>query len=85
VCQIGGPVVRTSGSLYGGATSSIVGPTLFSVYINDDALAACDSLIHLYANNTIARDFLLLFRRGEAKRIRGPICGAVSVHGSFNT
>ena len=32
---------------------SILGPTLFSVYINDVALAAGDSLIHLYANDTI--------------------------------
>jgi hypothetical protein len=32
---------------------SILGLTLFSVYINDVALAACDSLIHLYAENTI--------------------------------
>ncbi|CDQ98605.1 unnamed protein product [Oncorhynchus mykiss] len=28
-------------------------PTLFSVYINDVALAAGDSLVHLYADNTI--------------------------------
>ena len=33
--------------------SSILGPTLFSVYINDVALAAGDSLIHLYAYDTI--------------------------------
>jgi hypothetical protein len=32
---------------------SILRPTLFSVYINDVALAAGDSLIHLYADNTI--------------------------------
>jgi hypothetical protein len=32
---------------------SILGPTLFSVYINNAALAAGDSLIHLYADNTI--------------------------------
>jgi hypothetical protein len=32
---------------------SILGPTLFSVYINDVALAAGDALIHLYADNTI--------------------------------
>ena len=32
---------------------SIFGLTLFSVYINDVALAAGDSLIHLYADNTI--------------------------------
>ena len=32
---------------------SILGPTLFSVYINDAALAAGDSLIHLYADDTI--------------------------------
>uniref|UniRef100_A0A8K9XEK3 Reverse transcriptase domain-containing protein n=1 Tax=Oncorhynchus mykiss TaxID=8022 RepID=A0A8K9XEK3_ONCMY len=33
--------------------ASILGPTLFSVYINDVALAAGDSLIHLYADDTI--------------------------------
>jgi hypothetical protein len=33
--------------------SSILGPTLFSVYINDVALAAGDYLIHLYADDTI--------------------------------
>ena len=32
---------------------SILGPSLFSVYINDVALAAGDSLIHLYADDTI--------------------------------
>uniref|UniRef100_A0A8K9WQN7 Reverse transcriptase domain-containing protein n=1 Tax=Oncorhynchus mykiss TaxID=8022 RepID=A0A8K9WQN7_ONCMY len=32
---------------------SILGPNLFSVYINDVALAAGESLIHLYADETI--------------------------------
>ncbi|CDR18270.1 unnamed protein product, partial [Oncorhynchus mykiss] len=32
---------------------SILGPTLFSVYINDVALAAGESLIHLYTDDTI--------------------------------
>jgi hypothetical protein len=32
---------------------SILRPTFFSVYINDVALAAGDSLIHLYADDTI--------------------------------
>ena len=32
---------------------SMLRPTLFSVYINDDALATGDSLIHLYADDTI--------------------------------
>jgi hypothetical protein len=32
---------------------SILRPTLFSVYINDVALAAGESLIHLYADDTI--------------------------------
>jgi len=32
---------------------SILGPTLFSIYINDVARAAGDSLIHLYADDTI--------------------------------
>jgi hypothetical protein len=31
----------------------ILRPTLFSVYINDVALAAGDSLIHLYVDDTI--------------------------------
>ena len=31
----------------------ILGPTLFSVYINDVALAVGDSLIHPYADDTI--------------------------------
>ena len=53
MCQIGGPVVRTSGRLYGGATGFNLGPTLFSVYIYDVALAAGDSLIHPYADDTI--------------------------------
>ena len=33
--------------------SWILGPTLFSVYINDVALAAGESLIHLYTDDTI--------------------------------
>ena len=32
---------------------SILGPTIFSVYINDVVLAADYSLIHLYADGTI--------------------------------
>ena len=32
---------------------SILGLTLFSVYINDVVLAAGDSLIYLYADDTI--------------------------------
>ena len=36
---------------------SILGSTLFSLYINDVALAAGDSLIHLYADDTILYTF----------------------------
>ena len=44
-----GPLAVSMGVPHG----SILGPTLFSVYINDVALAAGDSLIHLYADDTI--------------------------------
>ena len=46
---LSGPPAVSMGVLQG----SILGLTLFSVYINDVALAARDSLIHLYADNTI--------------------------------
>jgi hypothetical protein len=59
VCQIGGPVVLTSGSLYGGATGFNSRVILFSVYINDVALAASDSLIHLYADDTKSNQMYL--------------------------
>ena len=48
-CLLSGPLTVSMGEPQG----SILGPTLFSVYINDVALAAGDSLIHLYADDTI--------------------------------
>ena len=45
---LSGPLAVSMGLSQG----SILGPTLFSVYINDVALAAGDSLIHLYTDDT---------------------------------
>ena len=47
--QLSGPLAVSMGVPQG----SILGPTIFYVYINDVALAAGDSLIHLYADDTI--------------------------------
>uniref|UniRef100_A0A8C7DPJ6 Reverse transcriptase domain-containing protein n=1 Tax=Oncorhynchus kisutch TaxID=8019 RepID=A0A8C7DPJ6_ONCKI len=47
--MLSGPLAVSMGVPQG----SILGPTIFSVYINDVALAAGDSLIHLYADDTI--------------------------------
>uniref|UniRef100_A0A8C7TQY0 Reverse transcriptase domain-containing protein n=1 Tax=Oncorhynchus mykiss TaxID=8022 RepID=A0A8C7TQY0_ONCMY len=46
---LSGPLAVSMGVPQG----SILGPTLFSVYINEVALAAGESLIHLYADDTI--------------------------------
>uniref|UniRef100_A0A8K9X9K5 Reverse transcriptase domain-containing protein n=1 Tax=Oncorhynchus mykiss TaxID=8022 RepID=A0A8K9X9K5_ONCMY len=46
---LSGPLAVSMGVPQG----SILGPTLFSVYINEVALAAGESLIHLYAGDTI--------------------------------
>jgi hypothetical protein len=46
---LSGPLAVSMGVLQG----SILGPTLFSEYINDVALAEGDSLIYLYADDTI--------------------------------
>uniref|UniRef100_A0A8K9XH44 Reverse transcriptase domain-containing protein n=1 Tax=Oncorhynchus mykiss TaxID=8022 RepID=A0A8K9XH44_ONCMY len=46
---LSGPLAVSMGVSQG----SILGPTLFSVYINEVALAAGESLIHLYADDTI--------------------------------
>jgi hypothetical protein len=40
-------------SLWRCKQGSILGPTLFSVYINNVSLAAGESLIHLYSDDTI--------------------------------
>uniref|UniRef100_A0A8K9VAJ4 Reverse transcriptase domain-containing protein n=1 Tax=Oncorhynchus mykiss TaxID=8022 RepID=A0A8K9VAJ4_ONCMY len=52
---LSGPLAVSMGVPQG----SILGPTLFSVYINEVALAAGESLIHLYADDTIGRQLLL--------------------------
>jgi hypothetical protein len=53
------------------------------LWLNVLWLFLCNTTI--YFMKLAVRDFLLFFWTGEAKRIRGPMCGMVSVHGSFNT
>ena len=60
--------VKSEGRLYGPLAvslgvpqGSILGPTLFSVYVSDVALAAGDFLIHLYADDTILYTSALLW------------------------
>jgi hypothetical protein len=60
---------------------SNLGPTLFSVYINDVALAAGDSLIHLHADDTIlytsgpSLDFVLTYLQTSFNAIQHSFSG----------
>ena len=51
------------------------------LHLSPNPLYQSDRVVLL---NVFVRDFLLFFRSGEARRIGRPICGVVSVHGSFN-
>ena len=65
---------------------SILGPTLFSVYTNDVALAAGDFLIHLYADDTILYtsspflDTVLTNLQTSFNAIQHSFCGLQLLH-----
>uniref|UniRef100_A0A674DCX9 Reverse transcriptase domain-containing protein n=1 Tax=Salmo trutta TaxID=8032 RepID=A0A674DCX9_SALTR len=74
---LSGPLAVSMGVPQG----SILGPTHFSVYINDVALAAGESLIHLYADDTIlytsgpSLDTVLTTLQTSSNAIQLSFCG----------